>query len=130
MINSRPDPRVSAWVLAQDETTLYLSSITIGEVRKGLITMPAGKRRTQLEEWMANDLIPLFVDRILPVTQAIADRWGMLSGQRQLAGRRLAMADGLIAATALEHGLTIVTRNVRDYENLGLTIFNPWKDVA
>jgi predicted nucleic acid-binding protein len=130
MINSRPDPRVSTWVLAQDETTLYLSSITIGEVRKGLITMPAGKRRTQLEEWMANDMIPLFIDRILPVTQAIADRWGMLSGHRQLAGRRLAMADGLIAATALEHGLTIVTRNVRDFENLGVTIFNPWTEAA
>ena len=63
------------------------------------------------------------------MTQAIADRWGILSGQRQLAGRPLSMADGLIAATALEHGLTLATRNVRDYEDMGLTIFDPWEAV-
>jgi toxin FitB len=60
------------------------------------------------------------------VTQAIAERWDVLSGQRQIAGRPLSMADGLIAATALEHDLALVTRNDRDYENLGVTIFNPW----
>jgi len=128
LIHSRPDPRVNAWVSAQDEMELYLSAITVGELRKGLTTMAPGKRRTDLEEWMANDLIPLFADRVLPVTRAIADHWGTLSGRRQLVGRPLGMADGLIAATALEHGLTIVTRNVRDYDNLGVTIFNPWSE--
>jgi predicted nucleic acid-binding protein len=126
MIRSQPDPRVSAWLHAQDEVTLYLSSITIGELRKGMITMPAGKRRTELEAWMSSDLIASFDDRIIPVTKSIADRWGTLSGHRKLAGRPVGMADGLIAATALEHGLTVVTRNVRDYEKLGLTLLNPW----
>lgn len=79
---------------------------------------------------MSSDLIPSFDNRIIPVTKAIADRWGILSGQRKLAGRPLGMADGLIAATALEHGLTVATRNVRDYENLGLTLFNPWSESA
>ena len=63
---------------------------------------------------------------ILPVTLAVAERWGTLSGQRRVAGRPLSMADGLIAATALEHGLTLVTRNVNDCENLGVNLLNPW----
>jgi predicted nucleic acid-binding protein len=100
-IRIRPDPQVDAWVRAQDDATLHLSAITIGELRKGLTILPASKRRSQLQDWLENDLIPLFPGRILPVTQAIAERWGVLSGQRQLAGRPLSMADGLIAATAL-----------------------------
>ena len=68
--------------------------------------------------------------RILPVTQKVADRWGVLSGLRQMAGRPLSMADGLIAATALEHGLIIVTRNIRDYEDLGVTLVNPWESTS
>lgn len=91
--------------------------------------MPEGKRRSQLREWFTADLVPLFGARILPVTQAIAERWGTLSGQRQISGHLLGMADGLIAATALEHNLTLVTRNVRDYDGLGITILNPWEVV-
>ena len=127
IIRKQPDPRVSAWVFAQEEAALHLSVVTIGELRRGLTILPESRRRAQLEEWMDNDLIPLFSGRILPVTQAIADRWGRLSGQRHLAGRPLSMADGLIAATAVEHGLTLVTRNVKDYDDLGVTIFSPWE---
>src|ERR1019366_3674021 len=116
IIRARPDPRVNAWVLAQYDATLHLSAIAIGELRKGLTILPEGKRRSQLQDWLENDLIPLFTGRILPVTQAIADRWGVLRGQRQIAGRPLGMTDGLIAATALEQGLVLVTRNVRDYK--------------
>jgi predicted nucleic acid-binding protein len=122
-----PDPRVNAWVLAQDEAALHLSVVTIGELRKGLTILPESKRRSQLQDWLENDLIPLFRGRVLPVTQLIADRWGVLSGMRQMAGRPLSMADGLIAATGLEHGLVVVTRNVRDYEGLGVTLLNPWE---
>ena len=128
-IRTRPDPRVNAWVRAQDDAALRLSAITIGELRKGLTILPESKRRSQLQDWLENDLIPLFTGRILPVTQAIADRWGVLSGQRQIAGRPLSMADGLIAATALEHGLVLVTRNVRDYRDLAVTIRNPWEQL-
>ena len=126
IIRTNPDVRVNAWVHAQDDLTLHLSVVTIGELRKGLTVLPEGQRRSQLQEWLENDLIPWFGGRILPVTQRIADRWGRLSGMRQLAGHPLSMADGLIGSTALEHGLVVVTRNVRDYEGLGLTVLNPW----
>ena len=129
MIRARPAPQVNAWVRAQADVTLYLSVVTVGELRKGLTILPDSQRRARLEHWLDGDLLPLFSGRALPVTQAIADRWGMLSGRRQLAGRPLSMADGLIAATALEHGLTLATRNVKDYDDIGLTIFNPWEAV-
>jgi predicted nucleic acid-binding protein len=69
-----------------------------------------------------------FNGRILPVSQPIAERWGVLAGHCQLKGRRLRVADGFIAATALEHDLTVVTRNVRDFAGLGIAVFNPWDD--
>ena len=127
IIRTHPAPQVNAWVLAQHDVTLHLSAITIGELRKGLTILPESNRRSQLQDWLENDLIPLFTGRILPVTLTIADRWGQLSGMRQMAGRPLSMADGLIAATALEHRLIVVTRNVRDYEDLGVTLLNPWE---
>ena len=71
-----------------------------------------------------------FRNRILPVTENIAERWGKLAGEQRRRGRQLTMAGGLIAATALEHGLTLVTRNVKDFESLGLTIINPWKSAC
>ncbi len=127
IIRSRPDTRVNAWVLAQEAATLHLSVVTVGELRKGLTILPESKRRSQLQDWLENDLIPFFTGRILPVTLTIAERWGVLSGQRQIAGRPLSMADGILAATAWEHELTLVTRNVRDYDDLGATLLNPWE---
>ncbi len=127
LIRPSPDPRVEDWVYGQDAASLYLSAVTIGEVRKGLSILPDSKRRIRLEDWFENNLVPLFAGRILAVTQNVAERWGVLDGRRQLSGRPLNTADGLIAATALEHGLTLVTRNVKDYDDLGVTILNPWE---
>jgi predicted nucleic acid-binding protein len=129
MIRTGPDPRVNAWVSAQEDVTLHLSVVTIGELRKGLPAHSKGKRRSRLQDWLEGEIIPLFTGRILPVTQAIANRWGVLSGQRQTAGRPLSMADGILAATALENDLAMVTRNVRDYEGLGVAILNLWDAV-
>jgi predicted nucleic acid-binding protein len=108
---------------------LFLSAVTIGEIRKGLIVLPQGRRRTELEAWFHTDLLIWFRSRILPVTHSIADRWGMLDGQCQLKGTPLNTADGMIAATALEHGLTLVTRNVKDFAGLGVVLLNPWDAV-
>ena len=129
LIRSRPDARVEKWVYAQDEQSLYLSVVSIGELRRGLVILPASKRRSELERWFENDLLPRFEGRILPVTRSIADRWGVLDGQCQVKGTPLNTADGMIAATAIEHGLTVVTRNIRDYAGLGVEALNPWDAV-
>lgn len=121
-----PEPRVVQWLKAQPVTMLFLSVVTIGEIRKGLIMLPQGRRRAGLETWFHTDLLVWFRNRILPVTHSIADRWGVLDGQCQLAGTPLNTADGMIAATATEHDLTVVTRNVKDFAGLGVEIFNPW----
>jgi predicted nucleic acid-binding protein len=119
------DPRVSAWVNGND--ALYMSVISIGEMRKGIRLLPKGRKRQELEGVLEYSIMPLFADRILPVTQAIAERWGDITALRRLMGVPLHPADGLIAATALEYGLTAVTRNGDDFVGLGLTILNPWE---
>jgi toxin FitB len=127
LIRTRPEPRVEKWVYAADEQSLYLSVVSIGELRRGFVLLPVSKRRQLLEHWFENDLLPRFQARILPVTQSIADRWGTLDARREMKGAPLNTADGMIAATALEHGLTLVTRNVKDFAGLGVEILNPWE---
>lgn len=100
--------------------------VSLGEVLKGVTLFSESKRRTQLQQWLNETLRPWPEGRILPVSQPIAERWGVLAGRCQLKGRPLTVADGFIAATALEHDLTVVTRNVKDFAGLGVTVFNPW----
>jgi len=85
------------------------------------------ERRTRLERWLEDDLLPWFEGRVLPVTKPIAERWGLLDAQCQLRGTPANTADGMIAATALEHGLTVATRNVRDFAAMGVGMLNPWE---
>ncbi len=136
LIRTRPEPRVGNWVYAKDERSLYLSAVSIGELRRGIVILPASKRRVELEQWLDeleqwldDELVPRFRGRILPVTHSIADRWGILDGECQLKGTPLGTADGMIAATALERDLAIVTRNVKDFAGLGVTVLNPWDDI-
>jgi toxin FitB len=121
-----PDPRVKKWVDAQREDSLHLSVLTLGEVRKGTTLLPAGRKRDQLEQWLDRELPVRFGDRLLPINAQIAEIWGEMAGEAQLQGTALAIIDGLIAATAKHHELTIVTRNVRDFRMWGISIFNPW----
>jgi toxin FitB len=125
----KPDLRVSNWVEAQDNASLHLSVVSVGELRKGFALLPPSKRRLQLEEWFEQYLLPLFADRILPVTQSVSNRWGVLGAECQLRGTPLGTADGMIAATAIEHDLTIVTRNAKDFAGLGVVLLNP-RDTA
>jgi toxin FitB len=123
----KPDPRVARWLEAVNDNLLYLSVISIGEFCKGFTVHPEQHRRAGLRQWLDNTLRPWFDARILPVSEAIAERWGILEGQCQLKGRPISAPDGLIAATALEHGLIVVTRNVKDFAGLGVEIPNPWE---
>jgi toxin FitB len=127
LVRSQPEPSVERWIAAQNLDSLFISAVSFGELRKGITLLSPGKRRIELESWIEGDLSILFSGRILSVTRSISERWGMLDAGRQLAGRPLNTADGMIAATALEHDLTVVTRNVNDFDQLGVTILNPWK---
>ena len=128
LVRPQPEPKVRTWVAAQNLDTLFISAVSFGELRKGIFLRSPGKRRAELEAWIETDLSILFSGRILSVTRSIAERWGVLEGQRQLAGLPLNAPDGMIAATALEHGLTLVTRNTKDFADLGVAIINPWLD--
>jgi toxin FitB len=121
-----PDKRVDQWMKSTPQESLFASVLTFGEIRRGIELLPAGSRRTQLEQWQ-DDLSAAFSTRILPVTKAIADSWAILSAVSQRNGFTLATIDGLIAATALEHGFELVTRNVTDFPGLGITLFDPWQ---
>jgi predicted nucleic acid-binding protein len=122
-----PNPEVKQWLEAANPQSLFASVVTWGELRKGIESQPPAQRRPGLEQWLEHNLREWFQSRLLPVTKTIADRWGVLAGQSKLHGRAATMADGLIAATALEHDLTVVTRNVKDFAGFGVTIFNPWE---
>jgi predicted nucleic acid-binding protein len=128
LVRPQPEPKVKAWLTAQDLDALFMSAVSFGELRRGITLRASGKRRTELELWIETDLSMLLSGRILPLTRSIAERWGALEGQRQLAGRPLNVPDAQIAATALEHGLTLVTRNVKDFAGLGVDLLNPWLD--
>jgi len=120
------DANVEGWLDAVDDGQLFLSVVSLGEMLKGLTVLPASKRRRELQQWIDETLRPWFDGRILPVTEPIAERWGVLAGECHLKGRGLSVADGLIVATAQEHGLVVATRNVRDFADLGVGIFDPW----
>ena len=117
----RPERKVENWLADQDIGTLFLSVVSIGEMESGFATTADMARRARLEALLERHLANLFPGRVLPVTQALAARWGRLDGLRRMAGRPLSAADGMIAATALEHNLTVVTRNVKDFAGLGLS---------
>jgi len=124
--DTMPDIRVREWMDAQDEDALYLSVLTFGEIRKGTALLPLGRKRTQLEQWVEADLRARFATRLLPITAEIAELWGEMAAEAQLKGMALAIIDGLIAATAKHHDLTIVTRNQRDFRMWGIPLTNPW----
>jgi predicted nucleic acid-binding protein len=110
-----------------DPDLLWASVLSFGEIRKGIERLAAGKRRAELEAWVEHDLEQWFEERFLQVTKAIAEQWGVLSALALDKGAPLPNIDGLIAATAFEHDLTLVTRNVRNFTGLGVAIFDPWE---
>lgn len=122
-----PNPLVKQWLERADSGSLYASVLTLAEIRFGVELIPPSKRRTQLEEWLDRDLPAWFDGRVLPVDRTIADRWGVLRAQAQTRGRPLSVVDGLLAATALQHGLAIVSRNVSDFQVAGVALVNPWE---
>jgi predicted nucleic acid-binding protein len=122
--NRTPDAKVAAWMRARPRQSLYLSVLTLGEIRKGIEGVPDPAFRQTLTDWLEVELPNYFVGRLLLIDEFVADRWGRVQAS---AGRTLPVIDGLLAATALQHNLTLVTRNVKDFEGLGVQLVNPWE---
>lgn len=122
---TKPQPflPVFEWLKNTNEELLFLSVLTLGEIRKGIDRLDNPARRIALESWLEGDLRVRFAGRILPVDEPVADRWGRIAAQ----GRTLAIVDGLLAATALHYNLTMVTRNAKDMISTGCAAFNPWE---
>jgi predicted nucleic acid-binding protein len=127
LVRPKPDARVLAWFRGVDEASLHLSVLTLGELRSGVGQLREPARRERLRVWLERDLPERLEDRLLPVTAAVADRWGRLIAE---AGRPLAAVDSLLAATALHHGLRMVTRNVKHFGFDGLEVVSPWEAAA
>jgi predicted nucleic acid-binding protein len=128
LVKPKPEPRVTAWIDSTDETLLYLSVLTLGEIRKGIGLLRDASRRVVLEAWLDSDLILRFAERILPIDRAVADRWGRLTAEAAVAKSPLPVIDGLLAATALDQNLTLVTRNTKHIAVTGVPVFNPWNN--
>jgi predicted nucleic acid-binding protein len=126
LIKANPEPKVTRWIEHTDETLLYLSVLTLGEIRKEISFLPQSRRRVALEAWLDHDLSLRFSDRILPVDKHVADRWGRIAGSAAAKKLPLSVIDGLFAASAQHHNLTLVTRNTRDIAATGVPAFDPW----
>jgi hypothetical protein len=121
-----PDAKVAKWFSRRVEGTCFISVVSMAEIRKGILMLPLGKKRQRLEAWLAEELLPAFVGRMLSLGEEEMNSWAALQAETEKAGRRMPVVDSLIAATALCHGLTLATRNIGDFKNCKLAVVNPW----
>ena len=122
-VKPRPSPQVLTWFDAAPPETLFVSVLTLGEIRKGIEKLGDGRKRARLALWLETELPAWFEDRVLPVDRGVAEEWGRLVARRG----NIAAIDSLIAATALHRRLTLVTRNVADFAAMGVELLNPWQ---
>ena len=121
-----PDASVTAWLNSTPETSLFLSVLVLGEVRKGIAKLRDEVQRQVLQRWLDTDLIHRFGERLLLIDADTALLWGRLSGEGEARGEPLPVVDTLLAATALRHNFTLVTRNVQDFSRYPVQVLNPW----
>ena len=124
---ARPNERVLAWLAAVDEDTVFLSVVTITEIRYGVERLAMGRRREHLDRWLRKELTSRFHGRILPIDIETADVCGTIVARRESIGRPIEPRDAFIAATAEVHGLTLVTRNVSDFDATVKSVVTPWR---
>jgi hypothetical protein len=126
LVRAKPKASVVNWIQAHDEAELFLSVVTIGELEKGVAGLPDSPKRLALEQWARRELPERFRDRLLPIDAAVAARWGWLTGASEAGGQPLPVINSLIAATSLQHDLTVVTRNTQYFLRCGARCFDPW----
>ncbi|MFZ0789012.1 MAG: type II toxin-antitoxin system VapC family toxin [Chromatiaceae bacterium] len=124
----RPEPAVERFVAEQTLSNLYVSEVTIAEIRFGIELIGDFERRSELHRWLDRRLRPLFGRRALPITEDVLLQWRLMIEAGRKRGQTFSHPDILIAATAAEHGLTVVTRNTSEFASAGVAVFNPWTD--
>lgn len=126
-IKPHPNRGVIAWTASVDEDRVYLSVVTITDLRHGIERLPRGKHRRRLDEWLRDELPLRFEGRLLTIDAGIADLWGKMVAKAEEAGRRISAMDAFLAATAEAHSLVLVTKNSADFEGLLPVTINPWR---
>ncbi len=130
LIKKKPKICVVNWIKQIDESDMYLSVLTIGELQKGVIKLRESKRKQNLIQWVESDLVKRFENRILSVSDSVAIKWGEIQGKAEQQGRKMPVVDNLIAATGIVYDLQVVTRNIEDMKNSGVKLNNPWNTKA
>jgi tRNA(fMet)-specific endonuclease VapC len=127
IISRHPSRQVKDWFDSVPETRLYISVITVGEIRKGIEQLPDSQRRSELEAWLHDRILPRFWQRLVPLDTTVILKWGVMVGRLERQGRPMPAMDSLIAASALHNGLTLATRNESDFAQTGVEVVNPWR---
>lgn len=124
----RPEPRVVAFVAAQALDRMFISAVTLAEIRFGIELIADPARRADLNDWLALKVRPMFEERVLPVSEDVMFKWRLLVEEGRKSGHTFSQPDLIIAATALHYGLTVVSRDTADYAKARAPLFNPWVD--
>jgi len=123
----KPEAKVVSFVAAQALDLLYVSTVTLAEIRFGIELVEHASRRAELGDWLAHKVRPMFEQRVLPVSEDVILKWRLLVEEGRKAGHTYSQPDLFIAATALHHGLTVVTRDAEEFERARVPVLNPWK---
>jgi len=127
LIKIQHNQNVIDWVKSCAEETLFLSSLTIGEIQKGISKLPSSKKKSTLQDWLDKNIFMRFDRRILSIDAIVAQKWGKILSTSEKKGYRLPAIDSLIATTAIVHNMTLVTRNTQDMVHSGVSLHNPWQ---
>jgi len=130
VIKPKPNPQVIEWLSKREESTLYLSVLTFGEIEKGIEKASSPERKNKLKLWLEEELKERFEGRVLLIDMDVATKWGELQGKSEMVGKPLPTIDGLIAVTALVNNCIVVTRNTSDMKQSTAQLYNPWKKIA
>ena len=126
LIKPKPSSKVLKWLRSCENENLFLSSLTIGEVQKGISKLPDSQKKNNLQDWMDKELIRRFNKRIIGIDFKVAQQWGKIQASTEIAGTKIPVIDSLIASIGIVYDMTVVTRDIADMRNSGVRLFNPW----
>ncbi len=127
IIRQKPSRKVIKWIKKENESNLFISVLTLGELHKGIEKLPESKKKEELHNWVENDLKERFCNKIIDIDIQVAMMWGKIQGMTERIGRPMPAIDSLIAATGITYHLTVVSRNTSDMKESGVALLNPWK---